>query len=194
MREDAPPDIKRRGRQLGPLDAILRSSGRFTIRYNSDEAFSIALQVSRNLLQYFGADSSLSNSMDELQPGNGNAISLVVGHRLPRGYDEDFPIRLTPDGLCIKKCDDDEVVYPMRKTPAAVFLRPLNNERLELVVWGVDQPSLAFAARLVPMLTGVGQPDFVVLGWHCPWQGAGGAVAMGFFDHSWKVTRASFFE
>lgn len=49
----------------------------------------------------------------------------------------------------------------------ALFLRPLDGERLELVVWGADVAGLEHAARLVPALTGVGQPDFVILSAKC---------------------------
>lgn len=74
----------------------------------------------------------------------------------------------------------------------AIFLRPLLNERLELVVWGFDQQGLRQAARLVPMLTGVGQPEFVVVSQRCAWEGAAGVLAMGSFDNFWNVSEASF--
>jgi len=52
---------------------------------------------------------------------------------------------------------------------------------LELDVWGSDARGLEIAARLVPMLTGVGQPDFVIADKTMLEQGAGGVLAMGFF-------------
>jgi hypothetical protein len=41
------------------------------------------------------------------------------------------------------------------------------------------------------MLTGVGQPDFVVFGESAKWRGIEGALAMGFFDWTWEVTGSS---
>jgi hypothetical protein len=44
------------------------------------------------------------------------------------------------------------------------------------------------------MLTGVGQPDFVVFGGSAKWRGIEGVLAMGFFDSEWKVTASSVVE
>jgi hypothetical protein len=44
------------------------------------------------------------------------------------------------------------------------------------------------------MVTGVGQPDFVVLGESAKWKGIEGALAMGFFDSTWEVTPSSVIE
>jgi hypothetical protein len=41
------------------------------------------------------------------------------------------------------------------------------------------------------MLTGVGQPDFVVFGESAKWRGIEGVLAMGFFDWKWHVTASS---
>jgi hypothetical protein len=39
------------------MEAILRTNGPFQIVYYDDNAFDVALQISRNLYQYFFADS-----------------------------------------------------------------------------------------------------------------------------------------
>jgi hypothetical protein len=44
------------------------------------------------------------------------------------------------------------------------------------------------------MMTGVGQPDFVVFGKSARWRGVEGVLAMGFFDVSWDVTASSVVE
>ena len=75
---------------------------------------------------------------------------------------------------------------------AAIFVRPLGTGKLELVIWGADDERTWQAARLMPTLTGVGQPDFVVLSESCKWKGVDGVVAMGFFGHNWNVTRSSY--
>jgi len=76
---------------------------------------------------------------------------------------------------------------------AAVFLRPLEHDRLELVIWGSTHDSLAVAARLVPMLTGVGQPEFLIVTKESKLKGLEGVVAMGSFDSQWNMSKASFF-
>ena len=73
-----------------------------------------------------------------------------------------------------------------------MFLRPLEAQRLELVVWGFDLDGLEQAARLVPTLTGVGQPDFIVLSPQCRWKGYGAVYAAGFFDWSWQISLGSY--
>jgi hypothetical protein len=57
-----------------------------------------------------------------------------------------------------------------------------------LVVWGVDAASLQVAARLVPMMTGVGVPDFVIADSRMLWKGIEGTLAMGFLDEKWLVS------
>lgn len=75
----------------------------------------------------------------------------------------------------------------------AIFLRPLPVGAVELVVWGYDADGLDVVSRLVPMLPGVGQPDFVVADRRMLQEGAGGVLAMGFFDHLWNITENSYF-
>jgi 3-methyladenine DNA glycosylase AlkC len=43
------------------MDAILRTNGPFQIVYYGDRTFEVALQISRNLYQYFFADSFVLN-------------------------------------------------------------------------------------------------------------------------------------
>jgi hypothetical protein len=64
----------------------------------------------------------------------------------------------------------------------------LPEERLELVVWAADRASLQAAVRLMPMMTGVGVPDFVVADTTMLWKGVEGALAMGFLDENWQAS------
>lgn len=75
----------------------------------------------------------------------------------------------------------------------AIFLRPLDDERLELVIWGYDVDGLQQAARLAPTLTGVGQPDFIVTTAECRWRGAAGVAAAGFFSYDWQIAAESYY-
>ena len=82
--------------------------------------------------------------------------------------------------------------YPLEAGLGAIFLTPMTGQKLELVIWGFDEIGLCNAARLVPMLTGVGQPDFILVSKASAWKGAAGVLAMGLFDHDWNVSPASF--
>ncbi|KAI5290057.1 hypothetical protein KEM55_008673 [Ascosphaera atra] len=186
----------RSGRQIGALDAILRSKGPIMI-YTSFgiKGNAIACQVSRNLLQYYGADSRHTQSHAEAINGNtGNVITIAVGGDLPPSMISSFPIHVLNGSLVIaSQLSGLAATYPFSPGLFAAFLRPLANERLELVFWGADKAGLQHAARLLPMLTGVGQPDFVVgTKEHCALQGAAGLKAAGFFDWEWKIGKESY--
>lgn len=184
---------ERHGAQLGPLDSILRSPGPFLIRQLSIEASEVALQVSRNLFQYFSADTEIVGKADDGKSARGNVISVAMGGDFPPSVRPRFPIDLAENkGLDIRKSSDRRTIFKFQEGLGAIFLRPLPNERLELVLWGVDSLGLRLAARLLPLLTGVGQPEFVVISKRCAWEGAGGVLAMGSFDRHWNITEGSF--
>lgn len=176
------------------MDAILRSNGVFTIRHQGASTTGVAVQTSRNLFQYFAADAVIVNNLDyDARFDGGNLITLAMGTPPPAAQLGQFPVHVTDtmtvvlrdrQGLQKEYSDEDGI--------GAIFVRPLPNERLELVVWGSDSKAIAMAARLMPMLTGVGQPDFVVLGSRCRMKGVDGTLAMGFFDHTWNLTITSF--
>lgn len=182
----------RQGRQLGSMTAILRTNGPFIIQHPGTVNTSrLALQVSRNLNQYFRADTIILSRATKTEFGNasGNIILLGLGDDL-KGAKPDFPIQVSSSSIALKDSRGREQQYSDAR--AAAWLRPLGGERLELVLWGKDDEGLRQAARLLPMLTGVGQPDFVVLGEEAKWKGIEGALAMGFFDSHWQVTASSF--
>ena len=194
------------------MDAILRSRGVFRIRDLLGTLPEIALQISRNLHQYFGADTIISNDLKDEAIGSGNVIDVLLlpqaeartlstdgAHRCRQLCDEFLHLRHTRDNndlmISLSLPDGREKWY---KTPAnswgfsGAFLSPLENEQLSLIVWGTSKEALRFAARLVPMLTGTGQPDFIICDQRCTWKGAEGVLAMGSFDHEWNITRSSF--
>ncbi|KAL4927822.1 uncharacterized protein BDV17DRAFT_118898 [Aspergillus undulatus] len=202
---------QRYGRQVGAMDAILRTHGVFTINPCSDGIERLALQIGRNLFQYFSADSyilgrcGLSN-----ETSSGNVITLSLGDGLPKAASPSYPIRVTDDSIMIyKECflaPGDlygelgfdvgtrcrEHIFDHEPAMGALFLRPLGDERLELVVWGVDMDGLEQAARLVPTLTGAGQPEFMILGNSCRWKGHAGLYAAGHFDKFWQISAGSY--
>ena len=184
---------QRYGAQLGPLDSILRTSGRFLIRTSSKETLDTALQVSRNLFQYFAADSEIIDLDAALAFHQANIISVALGCDLPPSASWFRSVDLLADhGLVVRKCNGQERVFQFEEGLGAIFLRPLPLGRLELVIWGYDCCGLRLAARLLPMLTGVGQPDFIIVSKRCAWEGAAGVYAMGSFDNSWGVSETSF--
>ena len=184
---------QRFGRQRGALDSIMRTVGSFKVLMCSADTFEIADQISRNLFQYYYADSIITNCSSQDVNQAGNVITLAIGKDLPAGELETFPVNILPTGIELRRSDYSRVkVIPMEAGLGAVFLRPLGNEKLELVVWGADESGLRQAARLVPTLTGVGQADFIILNRRAAWQGHAGAIAMGFFDFEWRISKGSF--
>ncbi|KAF1833907.1 hypothetical protein BDW02DRAFT_569550 [Decorospora gaudefroyi] len=187
--------VQRNGRQLGSMTAILRSHGPFVIRHSGSAHTShIALQISRNLHQYFHADAVIVSSPSYTLPADttGNVITLVTGSS-PECIQSTFSIRVGESGVTLRGHRGQKQQYGDEATGTA-FLQPLDGERLELVLWGTNEEGLRQAARLVPMLPGVGQPDFVILGESAKWKGIEGALAMGFFDANWRVTPSSVVE
>ncbi|KAK6369890.1 hypothetical protein LTS17_009340 [Exophiala oligosperma] len=185
---------KRYGRQRGALDAILRSEGVFEVVLCSNTSFHLAVQASRNFLQYFGADSNIiyREEYAEALTRRGNIVTIGLGRTIPRCAMPRFPISVEHDRLLLTTGSSKTASIPLRPGMGGVWLRPLPQERLELVVWGHDEAGLQQAIRLIPTLTGAGQPDFVILGNEARWKGVGGAVAMGFLDRDWRISSASY--
>lgn len=152
----------------------------------------VALQVSRNLYQYFRADSEVVDSGKLVDRHEGNIVHLACGTALTPSRVATYPINVTEQGLTIRTARGVARSYGYKAGLGAVLLRPLAEERTELVLWGSDHDGLQYAARLVPMLTGVGQPDFVVVSKRCGWEGASGALAMGYLDSLWQVSESSY--
>lgn len=143
-------------------------------------------------MQYFGADTSITTN-EEVEPSlSRSLISIHAGSGVQNKLNE-FPLQIRDGEVAVRDDSGQWREYEGQDAVAAIFLQPGNGEGLELVVWGRDTEDARFAARLVPTLTGVGQPDFVVLSDSCKWRGVGGVTAMGFFDHEWNVSRSSFF-
>lgn len=155
----------------------------------------MALQVSRNLYQYFGADSDIVAGPLHGALISGNVITLALGtDELPTPLPS-HPISISREsGVVIDRRNTSKKTYAIQDGLGIIFLRPITAERLELVIWGFDDNGLRRAARLMPMLTGVGQPDFVVVGKRMAWKGAAGALAMGSFDSLWQISEAPFFQ
>ena len=185
---------QRRGVQLGALDAFLRTSHRFRIDAHNLKSLKIPVQISRSLFQYFGADAEISLTEEASVPSGGNVVHVSTGFPALPNISLPFPIQVLPDKtIIITDAKGRIATYPVEAGLGAVFLMPLPAEKLALIVWGADQAGLDQAARLIPALTGTGQPDFIVCNRECTWKGAAGVLAAGFFDHRWAVSEGSYF-
>jgi hypothetical protein len=164
------------------MDAFLSSKGRFTIVVATDSPSyhqAVALSISRNLYQYYAADTEILSS-DDIPRSAGNAV--VLG--LPKNGS---PVSFTGDHLVVTDASGNEHRYRAVPGLGAIFLQPLSGDRLLLSIWGVDEEGLRLAARLVPLRTGVGAPEFVVVGREMGWMGVAGTKAMGMFDSKWGL-------
>ena len=186
--------MERHSWQLGHLQSILCSRGEFAVRIQSPRAFSYAQQVSRNLCQYFAAASTLFlNNDDEIPSHFGNVITICLGgeHSLPAR--ENFPITVDEDlGIIADRRGKSRCYYPSKGGLGLICLRPMREGKLELFLWGSDEIGLRLACRLIPTLTGAGQPDFVIIRKEVAWKGASGALGMGFFDSEWEISAGSY--
>lgn len=190
------PSLPRRyGRQLGSMTAILRTQGPFVIRHGgSVNTSGIALQISRNMHQYFQADAAIYSSFSKSNTtgATGNIITLLINEAHPEPI-SDFPVQVSKALCSVIDYHGDKRNFGAAARGTA-YLRPAGGEKLELVLWGADEDGLRQAARIVPMLTGVGQPDFVIFDDSAKWRGVEGVLAMGFFDARWQVTASSVVE
>ncbi|EFR01159.1 hypothetical protein MGYG_04163 [Nannizzia gypsea CBS 118893] len=180
------------GRQAG-VNAILRTRAPFTVIATTNETRDLALQTCRNLFQYLSADCVISSVAPTRNATNaaGNDVTILLGASTNGNADSNSAISISTESLAIKT-SQGTTSYPFETGLGAIFIRPLEDERLELVIWGYDMAGLQQAARLVPVLTGVGQPDFVVVNKGTPLKGQGSLYAAGFFDSEWRVSAASY--
>ena len=175
------------------MDALFRTGNTLQIVSHSEKARHTAIQISRNLCQYLGADTEVLDSGTGPSKPYSNVISVVVSSNPPASHLKHSALNVdSSNGISIRTTDGQKR-YSGSAGLGAIFLRPLPLGAVELVVWGFDADGLDVAARLVPMLPGVGQPDFVVADRRMLWQGVGGVLAMGSFDHLWNATENSYF-
>ncbi|KAK5172574.1 uncharacterized protein LTR77_002694 [Saxophila tyrrhenica] len=179
---------------IGGMNAILRSKGAFSIVHHSPNTGAVALQISRNLCQYYGADTDITKDYSAALNASGNIFSIAISDDLPDQNTRHHHIFVNDDGVTVDAGDQRIYGWSRRhhRGLAAIYLRPLPDQRLELVVWGIDAEALKTAARLVPMLTGSGQPDFVVADETMLSKGLEGTLALGFFDSYWEVSQNSY--
>ncbi|KAF3941239.1 hypothetical protein ABW19_dt0207500 [Dactylella cylindrospora] len=193
---------ERYGDQLGGLQAILNSKGLFTIVYQNSASLRSeyqhkALEISRNLFQYYSADTRILPTGEYQTGTKGNLV--LIGHLDKSYFPEElrtrFPISQSENGdIMFRLRGGESITYPPQPGLGLIFLFPLpKNNAVGVLVWGSDADGLRKAARLFPIRTGVSQPDFILLGPESGWKGAAGALALGTFDSDWQITEGSYF-
>lgn len=155
----------------------------------------MALDISRNLYQYFAADTEIFAGSSKPIAIDGNLIVLgfpnETGINFPQPVSE-FPIAILGNTIAITDARGRQRKYPLEPGMGLIYLHPLPDERLALIIWGTDEVGLRTAARLLPLRTGVGQPNFIVGGREMRWSGVAGVKAIGMFDSLWRVSHTSY--
>ena len=90
------------------MDATLRTKGAFNIVTCTHQPAHIALQTSRNLCQYFAADTIITNDYCSALHATGNIIILVIGPSVSGPAFGDHPIEIA----------NGEVTFHMVKSPS----------------------------------------------------------------------------
>jgi hypothetical protein len=185
---------------VGNLNNILLAvgGGPFQIRYDNKEAISLALDISRSFHQYYGADTVILEGLDveaaAWSKGIGYTITIGMKNCLgpaPCISDPWFPIQLSDQGRIRIRDADSYWVQPGGRHGelGAIFLRP-SAQGMEIVIWAKSYKMLQQTARLIPMQTGTGQPEFILVREDAAWKGLDGTY-LGFFDPWWNVTKSS---
>jgi len=129
--------------------------------------------------------------LDKGQTEDSVANLITVTLRESVDLPSDFPIQILDSRLLVRGPNGRLEEYGAGDGDlGVVFVRPLKSGSLELVVWGRSSHGLAQAARLTPLTTGIGQPDFVILEGSSKWKGVEG-TSLGFFDAHWNITSSS---
>ena len=176
------------------------SPGRFTIVVGTLDDTSrshfdcVASRIAQNLFTYFGAevdirydfevdDTLLDGNVISLGTADQNAYLQQISH-LPH-LTHPYPIHTRKGRIEVK--DSKGFHYYQGAGIGAIYLHPLARSRLGLVICGTDGDGLDRAARLFPYRTGVGQPDWIMVGSKMGIQGMQGVEAMGYFSNFWDI-------
>ncbi|KAF3902043.1 hypothetical protein AA313_de0207966 [Arthrobotrys entomopaga] len=185
---------ERHGLQLGSLSALFNSRGCISILFRNNTALSRhynqkALEISRNLYQYYSADTRIGTIDDLKQIKDGNIVVLgrFDNSFLPEELKSTFPVSQTESGdIDIQLQNGETITYKNRPGLGMVFLFPTGNDRVGILIWGSNDDAVRRASRLLPIRTGTSQPDFIILGPESGWSGAAGALALAMFDSHWQ--------
>ena len=157
----------------------------------------IALNIAQNLYIYFGADVQIRLDY-EMKESNIQGNVICLGMEDENSYVQEvtetshltkpFPIQSQKQAITIN--DTSSVHTYHNDGVGIVYLYPLEMNRLLLIICGTDEKGLETAAKLFPYRTGVGQPDWLVVGPKMGTQGMQGVEAMGYYTNLWDIEPA----
>lgn len=153
----------------------------------------IAKNVAQNLYLYFGAEVDIRFDYEvEDVLLSGNVISL--GMEDENAYVQNirrshlkipFPLQANKQAIYINDTTKNHIYRD--DGFGAIYLHPLARSRVLIIICGTDQLGLEKAAKLFPYKTGVGQPDWIVVGSKIGVQGMQGVEAMGYYSNLWDI-------
>ena len=152
----------------------------------------IAKNVAQNLYLYFGAEVDIRFDYEvEDVLLSGNVISL--GMEDENTYVQNirshlkipFPLQANKQAIYINDTTKNHIYRG--EGSGAIYLHPLARSRVLIIICGTDQLGLEKAAKLFPYRTGVGQPDWIVVGSKIGVQGMQGVEAMGYYSNLWDI-------
>ena len=153
----------------------------------------IAKNIAQNLYLFFGADVNIhfDYEVDDVSL-DGNVISL--GMEDENTYLQDiggshlknpFPIQANKQTIYINDTTMNHIYRG--EGVGGIYLHPLARSRVLMIICGTDQMGLEKAAKLFPYRTGVGQPDWIVVGPKMGIQGMQGVETMGYYSNLWDI-------
>ena len=154
----------------------------------------VASRIAQNLFVYFGAEVDIRYDF-EVQDSllEGNVISIGASDQntylqqisRPPYLMHPFPIDANKER--IRVLGSKGFHKYKGEGVGAIYLHPLARSRLALVICGTDEEGLDRAARLFPYRTGVGQPDWIIVGPKMKVQGMQGVEAIGYYSNLWRI-------
>ncbi|KAK6528694.1 hypothetical protein TWF694_003937 [Orbilia ellipsospora] len=200
--DDSWKNNERHGLQLGSLPALFNSRGCINVLFRNNTTLSPlynkkALEVSRNLYQYYSADTKIGiiDDLEQIKKGNVVVLGRFDKTLLPEELRSTFPVSQTESGdINLQLQSGEKITYKNRPGIGMVLLFPIGKDRVGILIWGSNDDAVRRASMLMPIRTGSSQPDFIILGPESGWNGAAGALALAMFDSHWQFrAEASYF-
>ena len=151
------------------------------------------MNIAQNLYLYIGAevdirfdyeadDGSLDGNVISLGMEDENTYLQVIGGSHLKNP---FPIQANKQAIYINDTNINRIYHG--EGIGAIYLHPLARSRALIIICGTDEVGLEKAAKLFPYRTGVGQPDWIVVGSKMGVQGMQGVKAMGYYSNLWDI-------
>ena len=161
----------------------------------------IASNIAHNLYIYFGAEVEIlfDYEADDVAL-DGNVISIGMEDEnsylttVIQQFDLKHPFPVAAHQGAVHISDRNKKYVYNGDGVGAIYLQPLPRSRLLMIICGSDHKGLEAAGKLFPYRTGVGQPDWIVVGTEMGVHGMQGVKAMGYYSNLWDIeAEVSFF-